>query len=108
MNNARMWLVVNPTVGIPVFLGAVAVGSFSVHVSVLTNTTWVSDFLAGRELGSSDKSASIADEETTHAVRFDEIDAGVKKARIVLPDGRTATVVIDENQPVRTASAQSD
>jgi light-harvesting protein B-800-850 alpha chain len=32
MNNAKMWLVVKPTVGIPLFLGAVAVGSLAVHV----------------------------------------------------------------------------
>jgi len=50
MNNAKMWLVVKPTVGVPLFLGAVAVGSFAVHVAVLSNTTWVSDFLSGNEM----------------------------------------------------------
>ena len=30
MNNAKMWLVVKPTVGIPLCLSAVAVGSFAV------------------------------------------------------------------------------
>ena len=29
----KIWLVVKPTVGIPVFLGAVAVGSFAVHLA---------------------------------------------------------------------------
>jgi light-harvesting protein B-800-850 alpha chain len=43
----KMWLVVKPSVGIPVFLGAVAVGSFAVHVALLTNTTWVPKFLNG-------------------------------------------------------------
>ena len=43
----KLWLVVRPTVGIPVFLGAVAVGSFAVHVALLTNTTWVKKFLNG-------------------------------------------------------------
>ena len=28
MNNAKLWLVVKPTVGIPIFLSAVAVGDF--------------------------------------------------------------------------------
>ena len=51
MNNAKMWLVVKPTVGIPLFLSAVAVGSFAVHVAVLSNTTWVADFLSGQPLG---------------------------------------------------------
>jgi light-harvesting protein B-800-850 alpha chain len=43
----RLWLVVKPTVGIPLFLGAVAVSSFAVHTALLTNTTWVKRFLNG-------------------------------------------------------------
>jgi light-harvesting protein B-800-850 alpha chain len=43
----KMWLHVKPSVGIPVFLGAVAVGSFAVHVALVTNTTWVKRFLEG-------------------------------------------------------------
>eukprot|EP00581_Thalassiosira_minuscula_P014504 CAMPEP_0183734996 /NCGR_PEP_ID=MMETSP0737-20130205/45423_1 /TAXON_ID=385413 /ORGANISM="Thalassiosira miniscula, Strain CCMP1093" /LENGTH=88 /DNA_ID=CAMNT_0025968635 /DNA_START=171 /DNA_END=434 /DNA_ORIENTATION=+ len=58
MNNAKMWLVVKPTVGVPLFLSAVAVGSFAVHVAVLSNTSWVSDFLSGKELGSGDEMAA--------------------------------------------------
>jgi light-harvesting protein B-800-850 alpha chain len=29
------------------FLGAVAIGSFSVHLALLNNTTWVKAFLEG-------------------------------------------------------------
>ncbi len=43
----KMWLVVKPSVGVPVFLGAVAVGSFAVHLALLTHTTWVPKFLNG-------------------------------------------------------------
>lgn len=43
----KLWLVVRPTVGIPLFLGAVAVGSFSVHLALLNNTTWVKKYLNG-------------------------------------------------------------
>jgi light-harvesting protein B-800-850 alpha chain len=43
----KLWLVVKPTVGIPVFLGAVAISSFAVHVALLTSTTWVKKFLNG-------------------------------------------------------------
>ncbi len=43
----KMWTVVRPTVGIPLIIGAVAVGSFSVHLAILTHTTWVSAFLEG-------------------------------------------------------------
>jgi light-harvesting protein B-800-850 alpha chain len=54
MNNAKMWLVVKPTVGIPMFLTGVALGSFLVHVAVLSNTSWVADFLQGQPLGAGD------------------------------------------------------
>lgn len=47
MNQARMWLVVRPSFGIPFFLSAVAVVSLLVHFSVLTNTTWFPAFLQG-------------------------------------------------------------
>jgi light-harvesting protein B-800-850 alpha chain len=43
----KMWLHVKPSVGIPLFLGAVAVSSFAVHVALVTNTTWVKRFLNG-------------------------------------------------------------
>jgi light-harvesting protein B-800-850 alpha chain len=47
MNNGRIWCVVNPTVGLPLFLGSVAVISFTVHFAVLSNSTWVKDFFQG-------------------------------------------------------------
>ncbi len=43
----KMWTVVRPTVGVPIFLGAVAVGSFCVHLALVSNTTWVRGFLNG-------------------------------------------------------------
>jgi light-harvesting protein B-800-850 alpha chain len=43
----KMWLVVKPSVGIPLFLSAVAISSFAVHTALLTNTTWVKRFLNG-------------------------------------------------------------
>jgi light-harvesting protein B-800-850 alpha chain len=43
----KMWCVVKPQVGIPIFLGAVAVGSFCVHLALVSNTTWVKSFLNG-------------------------------------------------------------
>ncbi|MEL7297431.1 MAG: light-harvesting protein [Pseudomonadota bacterium] len=47
MNQSRMWLVVNPTIGIPVFLGAVALISFTIHFAVLDNTSWFPAFFGG-------------------------------------------------------------
>ncbi|MFN6954048.1 MAG: light-harvesting protein [Acetobacteraceae bacterium] len=47
MNNGRIWCVVKPTVGLPLFLGGVAVIALTVHASVLSNTTWFSDYWKG-------------------------------------------------------------
>ncbi|WP_295519261.1 light-harvesting protein [Limnohabitans sp. Rim8] len=44
---SKMWCVVKPSVGIPVFIAAVAVASFSVHLALTVNTTWVKNFLNG-------------------------------------------------------------
>lgn len=44
---SKMWLVVKPSVGIPVFIAAVAISSFSVHLALTLNTTWVKSFLNG-------------------------------------------------------------
>jgi light-harvesting protein B-800-850 alpha chain len=38
---------VKPSVGIPVFIAAVAIASFSVHLALTMNTTWVKEFLNG-------------------------------------------------------------
>ncbi|MEE4108960.1 MAG: light-harvesting protein [Halieaceae bacterium] len=47
MNNGKLWTVVNPTVGIPLFLGGVITVSLIVHFAVLTNTTWYPAFFGG-------------------------------------------------------------
>ena len=43
----KLWCVVKPSVGIPLMIGAVAVGSFAVHLSLMTHTDWVPRFLNG-------------------------------------------------------------
>lgn len=47
MNQGRIWCVVNPTVGLPLFLGGVLVISLLVHFSVLSNTDWFAKFIQG-------------------------------------------------------------
>jgi len=44
---SKMWCVVKPSVGIPVFIAAVAIASFSVHLALTINTSWVKNFLNG-------------------------------------------------------------
>lgn len=48
MNEGRIWLYVNPSVGLPLFfLVWVAGVSFAIHAAILTNTTWFPAFLQG-------------------------------------------------------------
>ncbi|ABD85795.1 light-harvesting protein [Rhodopseudomonas palustris] len=47
MNQARVWTVVNPTVGLPLLLGSVTVIAILVHFAVLENTTWFSGYWNG-------------------------------------------------------------
>ncbi len=107
MNNAKMWLVVPPAVGVPVFLGAVAVGSFSVHVAVLSNTSWVSDFLSGQPLGTGDQSAALSttqDVETAKAGYAIQNADGSKDVTIIMPDGSVVNAVIQENAVLASAA----
>lgn len=99
MNNSKMWLVVHPTIGIPLFLGAVAVGSFSVHVAVLRNTTWVSDFLSGKPLGSGAATAALITE-TPEVAKAAYLPQGSQEVLIQMPDGTTARAVLQLPQTV--------
>ncbi|MEM6466574.1 MAG: light-harvesting protein [Pseudomonadota bacterium] len=110
MNNAKMWLVVSPSVGVPIFLGAVAVGSFAVHVAVLSNTSWVSDFLSGQPLGSGDmeeaSAASILGTEENKARVSYVIPAadGSQEVFIVLPDGTTTSATLHASDVIAASA----
>ncbi len=54
MNQKEIWCVVNPSVGLPMFLGAVAVTSLIVHGAILTKTDWFAGYWQG---GKSEKVA---------------------------------------------------
>lgn len=106
MNNAKMWLVVPPAVGVPVFLGAVAIGSFSVHVAVLSNTSWVSDFLSGQELGTGDATAAaeLLKSETANAsYAVDSLNG--KELTVILPDGTVAKAILQTDEVLASADA---
>ncbi|MEA5161098.1 MULTISPECIES: light-harvesting protein [Cereibacter] len=47
MTNGKIWLVVKPTVGVPLFLSAAVIASVVVHAAVLTTTTWLPDYYQG-------------------------------------------------------------
>lgn len=44
----KLWCVVKPSVGIPLFLSAVAVSSFAVHLTLLRHATWLQDYYNGK------------------------------------------------------------
>ena len=100
MNNAKMWLVVKPTVGVPLFLSAVAVGSFAVHVAVLSNTSWVSDFLSGKELGAGDMETAAIDAQTgvAQAGYVVEQPDGTREVTVMLPDGTVTKAVLQTHE----------
>lgn len=93
MNNAKMWLVVNPTVGIPLFLTGVAVGSFAVHLAIVSNTNWIESFHQGE--GINPESAALE----TDTQKMQTAHAGTtldgERLKVVLPDGSTAWAVIE-------------
>ena len=61
MNQGRIWCVVNPTVGLPLLLGSVAVTSLIVHASVMTHTTWMGNYWQGGKARAADNgSAPVA------------------------------------------------
>jgi len=47
MNQARIWLIVKPSIGVPVMLGTVVVTALIVHFALLTHTTWFSAYWQG-------------------------------------------------------------
>ena len=110
MNNAKMWLVVSPNVGVPIFLGAVAVGSFAVHVAVVSNTTWVADFLKGQEMGSgAEASASlIAPQTDTKKASYAlPMNNGGIEVTITLPDGTTTKAILNPDEAMALSASAS-
>lgn len=49
MINSKMWLVVKPTVGLPLFFIGVVVAALSVHLALLLNTNWFAAYWQGAE-----------------------------------------------------------
>ena len=45
MNNGRMWTIVSPTVGVPIFFIGLAVTSLLVHKLVIVDSAWFKAFV---------------------------------------------------------------
>lgn len=97
MNNSKMWLVVKPTVGIPLFLTGVAVSSFAVHLAVLSKTNWYSDYLIGSDLGSGEGTAffnGTTEKPVQQASYATMLEGGAQELTVILPDGTTAKAIL--------------
>jgi light-harvesting protein B-800-850 alpha chain len=65
MNQGKIWRVVNPTIGVPLFLGAVALTSLFVHYQLLTKTQWLPAYYQGKAMAP--KAAAVTDTSTITA-----------------------------------------
>ena len=104
MNQGRIWCVVNPTVGLPLFLGSVAVTALIVHYSVLSNTTWFGSYWNGKA-----KTASVEGAAPPVAMNATEGANGVVIS--VAPSAKSAngeTQFVITVGPKLTATAQAD
>ncbi|MEM6666170.1 MAG: light-harvesting protein [Pseudomonadota bacterium] len=99
MINSKLWLVVNPSVGIPLFLGGVAVGSFAVHLAVVSNTDWVGNFLSGQDMASAEATVQTAKFAGDEARVYATSDDGIV---VVLPDGRMAKAKFEKPLALNT------
>jgi light-harvesting protein B-800-850 alpha chain len=105
MNQGRIWCVVNPTVGLPLFLGSVAVTSLIVHYSVLSNTTWFSSYWNGK---AKVKAASV---EPAPSVAMSTVNGAPGLVISVAPvagntaGGETSYVITLAPKPAATAQA---
>jgi light-harvesting protein B-800-850 alpha chain len=43
----KLWCVVKPSTGIPLFLSAVAISSFAVHLTLLNTAPWLRNYYVG-------------------------------------------------------------
>jgi light-harvesting protein B-800-850 alpha chain len=50
MNQGKVWRVVSPSVGVPLFLGSVAVAALIVHGALMIKTDWFGAYWNGGSL----------------------------------------------------------
>lgn len=108
MNNAKIWLVVKPTVGLPLVLGAVATTSLFVHYNLLKTTTWLPTYYQGKPKKAASLDVPFAGNATVVFNGAATVTGdGAQQATVVLPDGRTARVVFEAtgDAPRQTADA---
>lgn len=98
MYNSKMWLVVKPTIGVPLFFGGVALTSLAVHTAVLTNTTWFPAFLNGRNRPPVSAAAPASTAPVAAAAGVDgSAAAALASAQAALVSAQTALVGVQKS-----------
>ena len=102
MNNAKIWLVVPPAVGVPLILGSVVLGSVAIHTGVLINTNWLDNYWAGDGFVAS---ATVEDSnlQTASAPASPFVEDG-QVITVTLPDGTSMRAVLQTNEVLASAS----
>lgn len=109
MNNAKIWLVVKPTVGIPLLLSAVAISSFAVHVGIVSNTSWIEDYHQGLPLGSTAETAALAARvgaAKAATVAYMPPADGGQQILVIMPDGTTARAILEPQSTTASLSTE--
>ena len=102
MNNAKIWLVVPPAVGVPLILGSVVVGSVAIHTGVLINTNWLDNYWAGDGFVA-EATVGDSDVQTASAPASPFVEEG-QVITVTMPDGTTVRAVVETNEVLASAS----
>jgi light-harvesting protein B-800-850 alpha chain len=93
MNQGRIWCVVNPNHGLPLFLGSVALMSFTVHYAVLNNSTWFKDFFNGNLNKAASVGSKVAPMADVASATTPAIVGDVGQTATLTTDGKTSYTV---------------
>ncbi len=88
MNQGKIWLVVKPTIGLPLFLGGVTVIALAVHTAVLTNTDWYPAYYSGKAKAKPVAEAPAPLQPTAIAPASGTTVAAALPAKPALPSGK--------------------
>ena len=92
---------VNPTVGLPLFLGSVALTSLAVHASVLSHSTWFASFMQGGHKASAAAESTVAPvaatmETSSHALAVNVTPSADKTSFVISVAPKAATLAATE------------
>jgi light-harvesting protein B-800-850 alpha chain len=106
MNQARMWCVVNPTIGLPLLFAGIAVTSLIVHASVLTHTTWFGAFWQGSAKEAKVSSLDTAPKNAAFTITVTPQRAAAGKTETAFVVTVAPNAAVPAAQPVKLAQAK--